>query len=230
MKQAKHCDLKTCFMCRHAMDAWVPFIGSRRQNIQLKKGKRFIQEGDPVTGIYFVCEGKVKVHKQWDDKEIIVRFAHKGAIVGHRGLATRGNVFPISATTLEPCLVCFVELDFFISTLKVNADLTYQLMMFYADEFRESEQRMHNLVHMTVKNRLALAIMKLAEEFGTTNSGFIDIQLSKQDLASYVGTTYETLFRMLNELIREKLIVVDGKQIRIENPATLSALATTHVR
>lgn len=41
--------------------------------------------------------------------------------------------------------------DFFMSTLKVNAELTYQLMLFYADELRESEQKMYNLVHMTVR-------------------------------------------------------------------------------
>ncbi len=216
-------------MCRHALPEWVPFIGSKVTNIQLKKGKRFIQEGDPVNGIYFVCEGKVKVHKQWGDKELIVRFAHSGAIVGHRGFTTKDNVFPISATTLEPTHVCFVELDFFISTLKVNAELTHQLMLFYADELRESEQRMYNLVHMTVKQRLALAILRLRDEFGTTVSGFIDIQLSKQDLASYVGTTYESLFRMLNELTREKLIAVEGKQIRIEDPVALSAFAVAQV-
>jgi len=211
-------------MCRHALREWVPFIGIKKKNIQLNKGNQFIREGDPVTGIYFVCSGKVKVHKQWGDKEIIVRFAHGGAIVGHRGFTTKGNLFPISATALEPTLVCFVELEFFMSTLKVNTELTYQLMLFYADELKESEQKMYNLVHMTVKHRLALAIIRLHAEFGTTASGFINIQLSRQDLASYVGTTYESLFRMMNELAREGLIAVDGKQIRIENLAALSAL------
>lgn len=216
-------------MCRHALSEWVPFLGTKKKNIQLNKGSRFIQEGDPVTGIYFVCSGKVKVHKQWGDKELIIRFAHSGAIVGHRGFTTKGSVFPISATTLEPCLVCFVELDFFLSTLKVNTELTYQLMLFYADELKESEQKMYNLVHMTVKHRLALAIIRLHDEFGITPSGFIDIQLSRQDLASYVGTTYESLFRMLNELAREGLITIDGRQIHIENLPALSALANSHL-
>lgn len=216
-------------MCRHALPEWVPFLGTKKKNMQLNKGNQFIREGDPVTGIYFVCSGKVKVHKQWGDKELIVRFAHNGAIVGHRGFTAKGSVFPISATALEPTLVCFVELDFFLSTLKVNPELTYQLMLFYANELRESEQKMYNLVHMTVKHRLALAIIRLHEEFGTTASGFIDIQLSRQDLASYVGTTYESLFRMMNELTREGLITIDGRQIHIENLTGLSAMANSYL-
>lgn len=212
-------------MCRHALPEWVSFVGTKRKNMRLKKGARFIQEGTPVNGIYFVYSGTVKVHKQWGDKELIVRFAHNGAIVGHRGFATKGSVFPISATTLEPTLLCFVELDFFLSTLKVNTALTHQLMLFYADELKESEQKMYNLVHMTVKHRLASALIQLQGQFGTTASGYINIHLSRQDLAAYLGTTYESLFRMLNDLISEKMITLDGRQIRIDNLPALSALA-----
>lgn len=216
-------------MCRHAIPEWIPFVGTKKKNMLLNKGNRFIQEGDPVDGIYFVHSGKVKVHKQWGDKELIIRFAHNGAIVGHRGFTTQDNpVFPISATTLEPTRVCFIELEFFLSTLKVNTELTYQLMRFYADELKESEQKMYNLVHRTVKHRLALGIIRLQEEFGTTAVGFINIQLSRQDLASYVGTTYESLFRMMNELIREGLIAMEGRQIQIKNLTALHTLTHNH--
>jgi|SRR5690606_36977628 len=210
------------------MPEWVSFLDTKKKNMRLKKGARFIQEGNPVDGIYFVYSGTVKVHKQWGDKELIVRFAHNGAIVGHRGLTTKGSVFPISATTLEPTVLCFVERDFFLSTLKVNTELTHQLMLFYADELKESEQKMYNLVHMTVKHRLASALIQLQCQFGTTTSGFINIQLSRQDLAAYIGTTYESLFRMLNDLTSEKAITLDGRHIRIENLPALSALADTH--
>jgi CRP-like cAMP-binding protein len=225
-KDKKSCDLKSCFMCQFALNDWKPSIDNHRKNILFKKGAKIITEGEEVNGIYFVYSGKVKVHKKWGEKEIIVRFASNGAIVGHRGLSTKYHTFPISATALEPTLVCFIELDFFLSTLKINADLTYNLMMFYADELHESEQRMRNLAHMSAKGRLALALIKLAEQFGLAAGGCIDFQLSKQDLASFVGTTYETTFRTLNELIKEELIATDGKQIIIKDLAKLTLLTT----
>ncbi|TJZ51744.1 Crp/Fnr family transcriptional regulator [Sphingobacterium olei] len=223
-KNKKSCDLKSCFMCRLALDDWKHSIDVNRKNIIFKKGEQIIREGDPVNGIYFVYNGKVKVHKKWGEKEIIIRFANNGDIIGHRGLGTQNATFPISATALETTTVCFIELDFFLSTLKVNTDLTYQLMLFFADELKESESKMLNLAHMMVKGRIILAILKLEEQFGTNEAGFIDINLSRQNLADIAGTTYETVFRILNELSLHNLIVTDGRAIRIKEHEELKKL------
>ena len=88
-------------------------------------------------------------------------------------------------------------------------------MMFFASELKESEKRMRNLAHMTVKGGIANALLFLRQKFGTTNEGHIDILISWQDMASYTGTTYETLFRIMNELTEEKAIRADGKNISI---------------
>jgi CRP/FNR family transcriptional regulator len=81
---------------------------------------------------------------------------------------------------------------------------------------------MRNLAHMPVKGRLAGALLSLQEKFGRTAEGHIRINLSRQDLASLVGATYETVFRTINELVQENLIHTDGKLIRITDPNRLS--------
>jgi CRP/FNR family transcriptional regulator len=167
--------------------------------------------------MYFIYSGKVKVHKKWDNgKELIVRLAQDGDIVGHRGLGS-DNIYPVSATSLVTTEICFIDLDFFNSTLKVNQDFIYELMMFFASELKESEKRMRNLAHMSVKGRVANALLMLQTKFGTSPEGYIDIHLSRQDLASYIGTTYETVFRVMNELVEENAISLDGKNIFIES-------------
>lgn len=135
MKKAKsECDLKSCFLCRMCVKEWLPAVSANRKNFDVKKGEVIFKEGDPVTGVCFVYSGNVKVHKKWGkDKELIVRFANKGAIFGHRGLIT--PYYPISATALEPTTVCFFDLDFFNSTLKVNHDFTYNLLLFLSTRF-----------------------------------------------------------------------------------------------
>ena len=179
-------------------------------------------EGSQVTGIYFIYKGTFKVHKKWtDDKELIVRLAKNGAILGHRGL---GNdiYYPVSATALEPSEVCFIDLGFFQSTLKVNYQFLYELMMFFAGELKESEKRMRNLAHMPVKGRIAQALITMHEKFGTTEEGFININLSRQDLASYTGTTYETVFRIMNELVQEGSLALSGKNICVLDTSKLN--------
>jgi CRP-like cAMP-binding protein len=213
-KSKKNCDMESCSFCRQCLIEWLPAIDANRQTLQVKKGEEFINEGEKVTGVYFVYEGAVKVHKKWGEKELIVRFAKKGDIVGHRGL---GNdiYYPVSATAIEPSVVCFIDINFFIASLKVNQEFLFQLMMFFAEELKVSERKMRNLAHMPVKGRVAQALLTLQEKFGSKQDSFIDLTLSKQDLASYTGATYETVFRVLNELVEENLVKLSGKSIGI---------------
>lgn len=212
------CDLNTCFMCMYCLKEWAPAINANRKMFYFKKGEMLFKEGDEVKGIFFVYSGTVKVHKEWtDDKELIVRFAKKGAIVGHRTLGSTTTNFPISATALGPVSACYIDLEFFLTTLKVNPDFLFQLMIFFADELKESEKRMRNLAHMPVKGRMAQALLTLKEKFGCDQNGFIDITLSRQDLASYIGTTYESVIRIMNELVEENTIELKGKNIFIKD-------------
>lgn len=226
MKESKkHCDLESCMMCRLCIKEWKPAMAANRKNFHFKKGELLFNEGDELKGVYFINEGMVKVHKQWGDKELILRFARKGAIAGHRGLGG-DMLYPVSATALEPVNVCYVDLDFFKSTMQVNHGFMYELLMFFAGELKESERNMRNLVHMPVKGRIAQALFTLKEKFGVKEDGSVDIELSRQDFASFVGTTYETVFRMLNELVESKLLKVDGKSITIPDEEKLLELTT----
>jgi len=221
MKKTKHdCDLNSCFFCTLCLKEWLPAVDTHRKTLHYKKGQIIFSEGEPVTGVYFVYRGKVKVHKQWGDKELIIRFANQGQIFGHRGLG-HNNVYPISGTAIEPTEACFIDIDFFHSSLKVNQDFLLNLMLFFADDLQESERRMRNLAHMPVRGRLAQALVALEEKFGKTAEGFINIHLSRQDIASYVGSTYETIFRLMNEFIEEGLVEVSGKDILIKDSKKL---------
>jgi CRP-like cAMP-binding protein len=220
-KKTNNCDLKSCFLCQRCLPEWLPAVQAHRKSLHFKKGELIFREGEPVRGMYFVTSGTVKVHKKWGtEKELILRFAQKGDIFGHRGLG-RETDYPISATALEPVSACFVDLDFFQTSLKVNQDFMYGLLLFFADELQESERKMRNLAHMQVKGRVAQALLALQEKFGVSSEGYIQLTLSRQDLASLVGATYETVFRIINELAQEEVILPDGKNITITDAGKL---------
>ena len=230
MKKGKHlCDLKSCMYCKLCLPEWLPAIDANRKMVSIKKGEVLFKEGEVMNGIYFVYTGVVKVHKQWGQKELIVRFAKQGDIVGHRGLGT-DPVYPVSGTALVNVTACFIPLDFFMSSLKVNYDFLYQLMLFFAEELKQSERKMRNLAHMTVKGRVAQALITLKSKFGTAADGYIDIVLSRQDLASYTGTTYETVFRIMSELADQNILATEGKKITILNDTALQLLTTDELK
>ena len=210
----KKCDLRSCSMCKNCHPEWLKAIDVNRKLVHYKKGEMLFNEGETVRGMFFIYNGLIKVHKKWNDKELILRFAKDGAIAGHRGLGS-DTIYPVSATALIATDVCFVDLDFFIGTLKVNSEYLFELMMFFAAELKESEKRMRNLAHMNTKGRICNALLTLQEKFGMDMEGNIDIDISRQDLASYTGATYETLFRLLNELTEENAISTGAKKIKV---------------
>lgn len=218
------CNLYDCFLCQHCMIEWRPLIGLNKETRMIRKGRPVFLEGDPVEGIYFMYKGWVKVHKQWTHpKELIVRFAGTGDIIGHRGLGDKKN-YPVSATALEDSTVCFVPEDFLESSLRANPTLTYRFMQFYSAELQKAERRMRDLVHLETKGRIAGALLEMNSKFGTNRDGYISMPVSRQDVASYAGTTYETLFKLFNEMIKDKLISTSGKFIKIKNETKLQQL------
>ena len=93
-----------------------------------------------------------------------------------------------------------------------------------ANELQESEKRVRNLVHMPVKGRIAQALINLKNQFGVNTDGSIGIELTRQDLSSYAGASYETLFKVMNEFADEKLVETNGKSIRIIDEMQLKKL------
>lgn len=218
------CDHQSCFLCKLCLPEWIPAIEAHKKTYYYKKGEQIFKEGDPVEGIYFIYTGTVKVHKKWGkEKELIIRFAKNGDIIGHRGLGDE-IIYPVSGTALEATTVCFIDLSFFKSTIRINNEFTIRLLMFYADELQRSEKKMNNLAHMQVKGRIAYCLLALQNKFGNTPDGAINIILSRQDLASYAGTTYETVFRILNEFVNDEMITVQNKSISITNKELLADL------
>lgn len=223
MKNNKNaCDLNTCMLCRLCLNEWKPAINTNRKNFYIKKGQPLFNEGESVTGIYFIYNGIVKIHKKWgEEKELILRFAKKGDIAGHRGLGG-DTLYPVSATALVDTTVCFIDLDFFKATLRVNHEFLYGLMLFFADELRDSEKYMRNIAHMPVKGRVALALLIFKDKFGVNEDGYINFSITRQDLSSYVGAAYETVFKIVNEFAGEGIIKVSGKLIGIIDELKLS--------
>ena len=219
-----NCQLDRCFLCNYCLPEWKSLISIKRQTLSFKKGKKIFREGDPVQGIFFIYEGSVKVSKNWgDQKDIILRFARQGDVLGHRGFGGEMQ-YPISATALEDSRVCFIDNAFLETSLIANTTLTYQLMQLYAGELQKAEKRMRDLVHREVKERIVLALFEIADAFGTTNDGYLALPITRQDIASYAGTSYETVFKFFTDLSAREVLLTSGKHIKIKDPQALRAI------
>jgi CRP-like cAMP-binding protein len=211
-----HQDTNNTFLYKNCLTEWWPALDVQKKVFSYKRGELIFSEGDNVEGVYFMVSGVVKVHKKWtEDKELIVRFARHEDIIGHRGLSSTSNIYPVTATALTDVMACFIDLDFFRTTITVNPGFAYSFMMFFADELHLSEQRMRDLAHMPVRGRVAQALINLEKKFSNDEEEYISFAISRQDIAAYTGATYETVYKILTEWTESGVIKTDGKRIGI---------------
>lgn len=217
----KTCDLSRCFLCSHSSPEWKELIQLKKTTRRYRKGQTIIEEGTERKGIYFLYSGVVKVTKQWGrEKELILRFARTGDVIGYRGLADAPQ-YPVSAVAVTEAELCFVPTGFLETLLLTNAPFTYALLRVYAAELHGAEKRMRDLAHRDVKGRIAQALQEFISLFGLTDENKVPIPISRQDIASYAGTTYETVFRFLAELNQAGILTTSGKEIQVLQPEGL---------
>ena len=186
-----------------------------KNNIICKKGQHFISEGAPVNGLYFIQKGKAKVLKTGiNGKEQILRFVDNGEIIGHRCFGT-SKTYTIGAASISESILC----NFTHNTLKemfnTNPKLTYDLMLFYAEELHRSETKIKSLAHMTVKEKIIDTLLYINRKFDINAKNQLALQLSRQDIADFAGTTNEQVTRTLSALKQEGFIELKGKKIKI---------------
>ena len=188
-----------------------------------KKGQIIFEEGGKPNGIYCLHGGKVKVYKTGDEgRQQIVRFAKPGDIIGYRSMVS-GEPYAASAAAIEDSVVCCIPLDTFTNMMEKDTSFSWQVMQLLSGDLRRAESQIMNLAQKPVRERLAETLLVLREVYGTENGNesAINVKLSREELASVVGTATETLVRTLADLKREKLIATEKKKIRILDVAGL---------
>ena len=182
-----------------------------------KKGDIVFEEGAPSEGIYCIHRGKVKVYKHGGEgRDQIVRFAKAGDVVGYRSLVS-GEPYAESAAALEESIICCVPRDLFFDMLEKDGRLSMEVIRLLSGQLREAEEKILHLAQKPVRERLAETLLVLKEVYGTENgdNSPLNVTLSREELASVVGTAMETLVRTIADLKRENLIATDKKKIRI---------------
>lgn len=191
-------------------------IDMRKSCVNFKKGQIIFEEDTYPHGLYCVNNGKVKVTKAGPDgKDQIIHLAKSGDILGYRAILS-GDKYSCSAIAIEPSSLCFIPIRVFLEMVEKDARLAFKIIHLFSEELKAAERTITDLAQKTVKERLAQSILLLKESYGYEDDGCtINISITREELASIVGTARETATRLLTELSREKSIELKGKRIKI---------------
>ncbi|MFN8210865.1 MAG: Crp/Fnr family transcriptional regulator [Bacteroidales bacterium] len=182
-----------------------------------KKGDILYHEGNRISGFYCINSGVIKVYKTGlDGKEQIIRFAKPGDIIAYRSVLSSEPACTTSKV-IEDCQVCFIPSEVLISFIKTNPNFSLELMKLTCHELGEANSYITDIAQKTVRERLAEVLLKLVEDFGLDNQKFLNISLTREELANIVGTATESVIRLLSEFKSDNLVELSGRKIKILN-------------
>ena len=185
-----------------------------------KKNQSLFVEGSFPRGVFCINHGKVKIYALGDEgKEQIVHIAREGEVVGFRSMFS-GEPYRLSASTLEDANICFVAKDDFLNMLDTNVVMRNSVLKELSKELGERAIFITNLAQKSVRERLAYSLLLLQDVYGEE-----PINLTREDLANFVGTATETLIRLLKDFKDEHLIDVQTRKVFITNKEALLQLA-----
>jgi CRP-like cAMP-binding protein len=192
-----------------------------------KKGEIIFREGAFPTGIFYMTSGKAKKYKiDGEGKERIIYVANTGELIGYHAILSEDR-YPDSAATLEESTITFIPKDDFLLVLHQSDSLSKRLLKTLSHEFAVLINGLTLFGQRSVRERLALQLVVLREKYKVDfQPGMaVVINMSRDDIASMVGTVRENVVRILTEFKQEKILETKGRKIIILNVNKLVEIA-----
>lgn len=191
-----------------------------------KKGEILFREGSFPTGIYYVTKGKVKKYKtDKEGREQIFYVCRKGEVLGYHALISEEK-YTDTAATLEESIVAFIPKDDFLKAIQLSTVLSNRLLKVMSHEFGVLVNGLAVYAQRSVRERLALSLIILRDKYKKEHQDKpVELDLSRDDLAKFVGTARETLVRLLHDFKKDGLIETHGRKIILLKPQEISQIA-----
>jgi CRP-like cAMP-binding protein len=205
-------------------DELLKLAGCKTSSI-IRKGQVIFEEGENVNGIYCIKDGVCKLTKlSPNGKDHIVKLVTKGELLGQRSMISEEPV-NLSAVALEDMEVCYIPKTEVMGFFDKNNQFSMNVMKTICGDLKEADGHVVNMAQKTVKQRLAETLLYLHDSFGKNQDDSLKIQLSRDELASIVGTATESCIRLLSDFNKSGLIALIGKKISIKDIGKLKKMA-----
>lgn len=179
-----------------------------------EKGQTIFNEGEPCDRLLIVNGGSLKVFRySKDGKEQILYVLGDGDFLGDLNLLKK-DIYSFSAMALEETHLCTIKKDDFDQLMKFYPELFSRVLEYAHDRINTLENLVQTLTAKDVETRLAILLIRLSEAFGVEKPEGIEIQLplTREEMANFVGLTRETVSRKLSSLQSEGLIELNDNR------------------
>ena len=182
-----------------------------------ESGKFIFLEDSEGEQCFFVVQGSVKVTRlSKDGREVILAMLNEGEFFGEMALLD-GESRSANVIALEETDVLTLNREDFLVVLHDYPQIAIQLLKEMADRLRKSDRQIASLSLSDAEKRIALCIIRFADEQGIIKRGQVSIPKMpiQQDIANMAGTSRETVSRAINLLEKEHFIKRQGRELLI---------------
>lgn len=169
-------------------------------------------EGDPVENIFFIVSGLVKVFTLTDDgREQTINLLRPGEFFPHVGFLEGGRA-PATAVALEESRLAAIRRTDLLDLVARDGRIAAGMLKAMGRRITALQHRVKDLAHRDLHARVALTLLRLAEEHGTpcpTGATALGLHLTHQELANLIGAARESVSRALADLRREGALFAD---------------------
>lgn len=211
---------------QHCYPEWRQMLREKNQRITFAKGQAIFSTGQKASHMYMVQSGRVKVVADLGKgASRVIRLAGKGEVLGHRGIGDE-PAYTASAFALGPVEMNVIPMPLFLSTLKANNLFCYHFLLYFAEEMRQLDQHLRDLMNLDVGGRVVKVLLLCRATFGMDGEDprKLAFTLPRKDIASMADTTYESVVRTLAALKQQGLIDLVGKEVRLRKPKVLEKM------
>ncbi|MBP8243099.1 MAG: response regulator [Chitinophagaceae bacterium] len=191
-------------------------LAEQYEVLTLSKKQHLYQEGKRPRFLYYLMKGKIKGFKVHEDgKEYITDLFSEGDFMGYPALIEDKN-YDDSAVVLEEAEVMQIPREDFLQMIYGDISIATKFIRIITQNVKEKEERLMSLAYSSLRKRVAKALVDIHAKFNSTGENK-PIEISRDDIAHYVGTATESLIRTLSDFKGEKLIEIREGKINISN-------------
>jgi CheY-like chemotaxis protein len=188
-----------------------------------RKKQSLYEEGKRPRFLFYLVKGKVKGFKTHEDgKDYITDIFSGGDFIGYTALIEDKN-YDDSTVILEDSEIIQIPKEDFLQMIYGDITVAAKFIRIITQNVKEKEERLLNLAYSSLRKRVAKALADLHGKYNT-GGGSNPIEISREDIAHYVGTATESLIRTLSDFKSEKLVDIKEGKIRITDVEKLRNL------
>jgi len=209
--------LRKVFLFGPLSDSDLALIEGLLIHREYPKGSYIIMEGEPGEALFIIHSGRVKIFKTSPDgREQILNILRDGSVFAEVVLFDGGG-YPASAQALEDAAVSMLQTRDMEVMLEKHPQLAIKLLRIMGARLRRAQGLIGDLALQDANGRLAALLLRAAWQKGRrTGEGIeINLTLTRQELASMMGTTRETVARILSRFQRDGILRVQKQKITI---------------